>query len=242
MEKFYLCIKLISDASFSRGDGLAGEVDSEIQYDCLGCPFINARTIKGILVEECADIIRAIPGDKKDVFQKGAKKLFGSPGEVIEHNSIIQFGNAYLPDEFRRCLKSNLDAKFPKDIDSRSYDQSSVNRITREFQNSIMYSLTSIRTQTAIDDDGVAREHSLRAIRVILRQTFFEAELIFSGTEEDKFETLPLLSACVKSFRRAGSHRNRGLGKLMVWLEDSTPARADITNEWFTLFKNEVEL
>jgi len=241
VEKFYLCIKLISDASFSRGDGLTGEVDNEIQYDYLGCPFINARTIKGILVEECADILHAIPDHKRKFFEKGAKKLFGMPGEVMDHNQIFQFGNAYLPDDFRKLLKSDLEQKVSREVNSGSEVHSKVNRINRELQSSILHSITSIRTQTAIDDDGVAREHSLRAIRVVMRQTIFEAEILFSGTEEEKGETLPILAACVKSFRRAGSHRNRGLGKIDVSLEDSTLARVDITNEWFTRFEKEVK-
>lgn len=241
MEKLYLCMKLVSDTSFSRGEGLAGEVDSEIQYDSVGCPYINARTIKGILVEECADILHAMPSKKRFLFTIGAQKLFGSPGEVIDHNPVLQFGNAYLPDDFRQYLRSDLDSRIQREISSKGDVYSKVNRINREYQNSILHSLTSIRTQTAIDDDGVAREHSLRAIRVILRQTYFEAELMFTGTDEEKLETLPLLSACIKSFRRAGSHRNRGLGKLKAWLEESVPARTDITDAWFMRFKNEVE-
>lgn len=241
MEQYYLNIELLSDTSFSRGEGLTGEVDSEIQYDTLGCPYINARTIKGILVEECADILQAIPSNKKEAFQRTASQLFGMPGQLLNTDPLFQFGNAYLPGDFRNLVHSNLTSQLREQNQRGDLTLRQMDRLTRESQNKIMNSLTSIRTQTAIDIDGVAREHSLRALRVILRKTLFEAELTYVGSENEKHAALELLAACIKSFRRAGSHRNRGLGKLHSWLADAPCSRTDITDIWFEKFVSEVK-
>lgn len=55
-------------------------------------------------------------------------------------------------------------------------------------------------------------------MRVILRKTPFEAELSF--TKDPSGLDLPLLAACVKAFRKAGTGRNRGRGKLVSVLCD----------------------
>jgi hypothetical protein len=56
MTRYILKIKLESEAAFGRGDGVAGLVDAEVQHDDYGFPFLHGRTIKGLLVQECADI------------------------------------------------------------------------------------------------------------------------------------------------------------------------------------------
>jgi len=46
---FYMKIVLKSDATFGRGDGVTGLVDTEVMYDELGLPYLGGRAIKGIL-------------------------------------------------------------------------------------------------------------------------------------------------------------------------------------------------
>jgi len=84
-------------------------------------------------------------------------------------------------------------------------------------------SLTSLRRQTAVENDGVLAgvpvDKSLRTMRVILRETPFEAQLSTTSTLSTHAEAL--LTATVLAFRRAGTGRNRGRGKL----------QADLLNE-----------
>ena len=95
---------------------------------------------------------------------------------------------------------------------------------------------TAIRTQTAINENGVARENSLRCIRVILRETIFESQLFF--TEEPQLSDLALLAACVKAFRRAGTGITRGLGRLEAELLDQE--RRTVTEHYFKEFRKAV--
>ena len=107
----------------------------------------------------------------------------------------------------------------------------------------ILDSLTSIRHQTAVcEETGVPDEGTLRAMRVVLRQTPFEARLTFpDGSEVDD---LPLLAACVLALRRAGVGRNRGRGRLQATIhdnrEDSDGPGEDITPQQFGIFAQEV--
>lgn len=222
MHKYYLCFTLLSDAAFSRGDGLAGEVDSEIQYDNLGCPFLSGRALKGILVNECADLLAALKQDQRKLWENSACRLFGQPGQLLSEESITRISDACLPEDLRLALRADLEARL-----AQIADQSVQMAEQEKFQSEILQCLTSIRSQTAMDEDGVAKEHSLRSRRVILRTTPFEAEVIYAGEnqEQESFD-MALLAACTASFRRVGSSRTRGLGKLSAWLENQDHQRA----------------
>jgi CRISPR/Cas system CMR subunit Cmr4 (Cas7 group RAMP superfamily) len=84
-----ILIRLISDSAFGRGDGVIGVVDSEVEHDkATGLPIIKGRTIKGLLVESCADLLYAI-GLQNDAFhaelEASAARLFAQPVVNIRH-------------------------------------------------------------------------------------------------------------------------------------------------------------
>lgn len=87
-----------------------------------------------------------------------------------------------------------------------------------------------------MDETGVPLEHGLRTVRVILRGTPFEAYLDFSAPPSQ--DDLALLAACVKAFRRAGTGRNRGRGRLKAELLDRSGR--PITEEHFKVFREGV--
>jgi len=60
MMTFLLKFTLESDATFGRGDGVAGVVDSEVQHDPYGFPYLGGRALKGLLGDECANILFAL--------------------------------------------------------------------------------------------------------------------------------------------------------------------------------------
>ena len=57
MPVYTLKIKLLSDTTFGRGDGVAGLVDQEVEHDPYGFPYLRGRTLKGLLSEECDNLI-----------------------------------------------------------------------------------------------------------------------------------------------------------------------------------------
>lgn len=219
MTTYRLAFTLDSDATFGRGDGLAGVVDAEVQHDEDGLPYLGGRALKGMLAEECANILFALgTSGKADAWYPAAYELFGAPGSEAQSQSILHVGHAQLPADLRSAVRIGIRRK----------------ELTRE---QVLESLTTIRRQTAVNPvTGAPRDETLRAMRVILRQTPFEAELTFQSDPSSR--TLALLAACVKGLRRAGQGRNRGRGRLTARLLDA--AGQDITDTQFKLFKQEV--
>ena len=93
MKRLQLSLQLKSDTTFGRGEGLAGLVDEEIEYDvATGLPFVRGRVLKGLLVEECANLMFAL--EKADshaqpVLKEAAGRLFGSPGSDLESKTLV---------------------------------------------------------------------------------------------------------------------------------------------------------
>ncbi|MDD2443802.1 MAG: hypothetical protein PHS52_04810 [Desulfotomaculaceae bacterium] len=220
MLKIWLKFCLLSDTLFGRGEGSTEKVDSEICHDEWGLPYLGGRSLKGILQEECANILFALRLQKtKDTsFPMAAQRLFGVPGSTIRDQSIMHVGDARLPLNLRRAVEVGIKR----------------HEITPQ---QVLESLTTVRRQTAISaETAAARDETLRAMRVILRNAIFEAPLSFSAEPTEK--ELSLLAACVMAFRRVGSGRNRGCGEVCAGLLDRS--LHDITLTHYRLFKEEV--
>lgn len=219
MKEHTLNIELQSDAIFGRGDGIAGYIDTEVEYDLYGCPYIRGRTIKGLLKEECVNILfslsKFLPAESLKIWQETAQTLFGSPGSTEETKAKLHIGNAQLPADLRAVIANEIDKKSIKLID-------------------ILDSLTTTRQQTAMDPTGVPDTGSLRISRVVLRGTPFKAKVIFY--EDPDANMLGLLAASTYALRRMGTERNRGKGQVVAYLD--TPQK---TGTYFKHFKKEVE-
>ncbi len=219
MSTYTLKIKLLSDTTFGRGDGVAGLVDQEVEHDRYGFPYLRGRTLKGLLSEECDNLIAVLPDDnQRQHWQKIANDLFGKPGSTIESQAKIHVGDACLPGDLRKAIAAQLDREQERQKKGYKPNLTSTD---------ILESLTTIRRQTAIDpEDGAPTEHSLRSARVILRELPFESKLLFEtelnkDSEDDK-NMLALLVVGTLALRRIGSGRNRGRGHVQCSLHDST--------------------
>lgn len=209
-----LCLK--TDATFGRGDGVAGLVDAEVEYDPeTGLPFLRGRTLKGLLVEECANILYALGNERAKPFNEAGQFLFGSAGSTLADDASMHVGPAQLPEQLRLAVLDEVKAK-------------------KTTTATILDSLTTIRRQTSIDEStGAPEKGSLRAMRVVLRDTAFVSQLEFEELPTDKAQAL--LAACVLALRRAGTGRNRGRGRLEARLKDETGT--DCTEKWFAQFQ-----
>ncbi|MCB0174066.1 MAG: RAMP superfamily protein [Anaerolineae bacterium] len=202
MELYKLRLELQSETTFGRGDGLAGVVDREVEHDPFGLPYLRGRTLKGLLAEECANMLYVLKQQQPRLEQKYmpvAARLFGQPGSGLEQDVYLYFGDAVLPHDLRLAVQAEV-------------EQNHISRLD------VLEALTDIRRQTAVDETGVPDPHSLRSMRVILPELFFEADLIF--TETPTPEAINLLNLCAMALRRAGTGRNRGRGRIKATLFD----------------------
>ncbi len=214
MGEMTLRLTLVSDATFGRGEGLAGVVDLEVEHDANGLPFVRGRVLKGLLVEECANILFALRLQKAPclpAYEEAAGFLFGSPGSTDEQQGRLHVGPALLPEHLRRAVAVGVAA---------GTDAPTSERLAPA---EVLDSLTAIRRQTAVDEDtGAPNAGSLRALRVFLRGTVLHARLHFSRPPAQAAKGLPLLAACVLALQRGGTGRNRGRGRLAAELLDDT--------------------
>ena len=220
MNSYRLRLTLLSDATFGRGDGVAGLVDAEVQHDEAGLPFLGGRTLKGLLGAECADLVHALRLARPDQAARWsavADRLFGRSGAALGGEAVLRVGAARLPDDLRLALLADIRNGRLSPVD-------------------ILETVTALRRQTAMDEWGVPQENTLRTMRVILRNTVFWAGLDFTVVPQE--DDLALLAACVKAFRRAGTGRNRGRGRLSAELQDATGA--PITDQLFKHFRKAV--
>lgn len=204
MDKLQIRLRFCSDATLGRGDGVAGLVDEEVEYDmATGLPFMRGRVLKGLLVEECANILYALGNAKSQIFEESARFLFGQAGSHLEDEACMRVGPALLPADLRRAVQAAVEAK----------------KLT---PTAVLESLTTIRRQTAVDEEsGAPDEGSLRAMRVVIRETVFVSPLYFVRQPDNADNCYALLAACVAALRRAGTGRNRGRGRLQARLYDA---------------------
>lgn len=225
METYWLRFTLLSDATFGRGEGMAGQVDQEVEHDRYGLPLLRGRALKGLLNEECANVLFTLQqqGIEDERWRQSAQRLFGGPGSRLEDDAQLRVGAAQVAWDIREAVRYAVEIEGtlkPADV---------------------LAALTSVRRQTAVKENtGAPDEGTLRAMRVILRQTPFEARLTWPDGPQDL--DLPLLAACVLTLRRAGTGRNRGRGRLRATLHSDANGRPgdDITRQQFDRLAREV--
>lgn len=201
--QYTISFRLASDATFGRGDGVPGIIDREVEHDEYGLPFLRGRTLKGLLSEEADNLLFVLGAMGKDTDERWTRarnQLFGRPGSRHKDqegsvDALVRYGHAQLPASLRRTIRMTLEQQ------DRTLGRQDV-----------LTSLTAVRRQTAVDPDGLPHEGSLRTMRVILRQTPFISMLNTSAPLPPMAEAL--LAATVLAFRRAGTGRNRGRGRL----------------------------
>ncbi len=218
MPIYRLKIKLLSDTTFGRGDGVAGLIDQEVEHDPFGFPYLRGRTLKGLLSEEGDNLIAMLTNHRPS-WERVACKLFGTLGSTIGTIAAVHVGDACLPEDLRQAVAFQI-----KD-----------ETLTKT---EVLDSLTTIRRQTSIDpQSGTPDEGSLRSFRVVLRDFCFTADLIFEKMPSD--EMLSFLAVGSLALRRLGSGRNRGRGHVQCTLHDADGN--DITHHYANYFGQEIK-
>lgn len=205
MNNYHIQITLKSDTTFGRGDGVAGYIDAEVEHDELGLPFLRGRTLKGLLQEECANILFSLSKDatfpKLSDFEIAADKLFGKAGSDLQADAKMYIGDAVLPEDLTNAVKFAIEKEKPE-----------INA------DEVLQSLTVIRRQTAISENGAPKPESLRSMRCVLKETIFESNLSFSEDFAPGSPEITLLGMTCAALQRVGLGRNRGRGKVSVRL------------------------
>jgi CRISPR/Cas system CSM-associated protein Csm3 (group 7 of RAMP superfamily) len=210
-----ILITVKSAATFGRGDGVAGLVDREIEQDENGFPFLRGKTLKGLLAESAENVVFSLENHPSPHNWRAIKdELFGKPGTGNMERGALHIGDAILPAGLRSALQQELEA----------------GALTKD---DILYGLTGIRRQTAMNEYGAPEHATLRSMRVLLPGVVLEAGLHMDNSTEER---ISLLTAAVLDLRRAGTGRNRGRGSILVDLDDE-----NTTKTYFEKFAKFIE-
>ncbi|MCG2738056.1 MAG: RAMP superfamily CRISPR-associated protein [Thermoplasmatales archaeon] len=190
-------LELLSDTLIGSGEGWGANIDSDIVFDDLGLPYIPGKRVKGCLRESAVEVVEMF-----EVFEKSGIRLasiadvdtmFGKPGQSC--SSILSFSNCYLKDydsnrEWLEWLTKKYQGLFSKEM--------------------ILSTFSTTRQQTAIDNNGIAKDHSLRTKRVLKKGFVFFGRIEPSTKLDDRL--LGYLVYVIRNLRYVGTNRNRGLG------------------------------
>jgi hypothetical protein len=193
----FLRVKLLSDATFSRGEAAPGVVDIEVEHDKAGLPFIAGRTLRGLLRDSWLSMHGCFPA-----LQEAAVHVLGK-NRALDESCRLRIGDALLPKAVREAVQAAIQRKIhPLSADA------------------ILRALTTIRYQTAEErESGAPAETTLRSSRVVLRGLHFDAPLEWLDGHVPGREELRVLALCALATRHGGLMRNRGRGHILLTLD-----------------------
>lgn len=162
------------------GFSAGADVDALVVKDENGMPFVPGKTLKGLIREAIENYI-SMSSDTEEEIIKTVEETFGRICDNANESTMgsAHFSNAVL------CL--------------REY-----NAIV---ENELQKYLYSKLTTTAIDDNGIAKDHSLRSEEVVVPCTLYAK---ITGVPENIHE---ILTKSLGLIKRLGQKRNRGLGR-----------------------------
>ncbi len=240
MKKYTISIEFVSDGLPGSGEGFGAVIDSDIVFDDYGLPYLPAKRIKGCL-RESADQVWAMLKDCKPKPLAELKpetkeeynpvdQLFGKPG--AENPAGIYFSNLTLKD-----YKGNRDAL-------KYFQRNHPGLVSAE---QVVQTFTYTRQSTAIDDNGIAEDHSLRTCRVLTSGICFEGTIeielepalelaleLTIASQQENLEAEKLLALACLNFRRMGCKRNRGFGEIICRLyhhQDEKPSEVTLDSQ-----------
>ena len=173
-------IELLEDAFWGSGESIPGAEDSSILMDEHGFPYLRGTTFRGVLREEMENYFAWTGQENAD---SETEALFGSGGMRTEDGRKLYVGNFNLSEAVRERIQGT--------------------------QDEIRDALTYMRYFTALQD-GVAKEGSLRSIRVIRKGLIFYGEIKCAKEDEDTLEEI------LGYEKWLGGMRTRGLGKVKI--------------------------
>lgn len=204
-----LIMKLLSDTCIASGNSIVGIIDSEIEFDELGIPYIPSKRLKGILRENSQDL-----EDICEEYNGLTKKLFGSAGDNYEGSKII-IGNGYIKSY--DILRENIN----KGLNTKNF-----NILFNEYL--VKNYFTYMRNQTSIEKStGTSKENSLRCTRTIKKGLIFEFEINTLNKELTQHEKTFLEESC-KLVRNIGMNRTRGYGQVECKLDTNEKKDASV--------------
>lgn len=189
-------IELLSDTTFPGGDVLAGSVDTEVEHDELGLPFIGGRSLRGLLRNAWRAMERHFPH-----LYPAAERVL-EVGRDLGETGRLRIGDALASEAIRSAVARRRQGTEPL------------------APQTILKGFTAIRYQAAQDRDTGARVAcGARSARVVLRGFPFFADLHWLEDYAPGWDDLRVLALAALATREGGWLHRRGRGQLRLTLD-----------------------
>lgn len=181
---------LMADTIPGNGESVPGGEDISVLHDENGFPYYKGGTLKGIFREELTNYLAWTGGTEEDFNELNV--LLGRSGADEDNARKLRFSDLTLSENVRAAImKEEIGGKHlsPEDIlDIFSY----------------------MRTFTALDEDGIVKDGSLRYARCLTKGLIFYGDITCAEEDEELVkEVLSLICAI-------GTMRNRGFGNVKI--------------------------
>ena len=196
MQEYVVKIKSLTEIMPGSGESIPGTIDSDVRYDELGLPYMNAKTVKGHLREAIEQILA----------------VTGSRFAGITADGLLG-GNDPAGDS--RIAKIRVsDMRLSKAVRDTIQNAEVSGSVTKE---EILDSLTRIYVSTKISEKtGTAEAHTLRKYRMLKKGLLFETKIEaegLSGKEEE------LLFMSVRAIQHIGTLKSKGKGNVLCGIQ-----------------------
>ena len=188
-------MQLLSDAIFGNGVSVPGGEDMSVLCDKDGFPYYKGGTLKGVFREELYRYLEWIGKEEKEIEEIVIRLLGkGGNGEEITPTKLT-FSDV--------TLSGAVKEKVLQEVGTMA-----------GYADLITDLLTHTRTLTAIEEDGMVKEGSLRSLRCVNKGLYFYSTIFCA--EEDEI----LVREALAMVKWIGSMRNRGFGKVKITVEE----------------------
>ena len=181
-------MKLLSDTIFGNGNSVPGGEDISVLHDPQGFPYYKGSTFKGIFREEMKCYLQWAKGKDEKAAEAEVNSLLGAGGEDRQDTQKLIFSDFVIPDAVKQAVLYEA-GDSPEEV---------------------LEIFTNLRTFTAIEEDGMVKEGSLRIARCINSGIVFESSIF---CDEEKEAQIKEILGLIKWI---GTMRNRGFGKVLV--------------------------
>lgn len=179
---------LVSDAIFGNGISVPGEEDISLQLDKYGFPYYRGSTFKGVFREELMQYLE-FSGKEENETKNEVTRLLGTAGSDDTDAKLV-FSDFLLSAHVRNVV---------------------LNEIGLDRTTDVRDAVTNVRAFTAIDENGMIKEGSLRMARCVNKGLVFYASI--SGVDTEDEITVKNILGMIKWI---GTMRNRGFGKVRI--------------------------
>ena len=188
-------MQLLSDTIFGSGVSVPGGEDISVLCDRDGFPYYKGGTFKGVFREELYRYLEWLGTEEKEIENTLVRLLGkGGNGEEITASKLI-FSDFVLSGYVKEKILEEVGKE-------------------EGYAEIITDLLTHTRTLTAIEEDGIAKEGSLRSLRCVNKGLYFYSNISCAPEDEE------LVRELLAMIKWLGSMRNRGFGKVKITVEE----------------------